>query len=460
MHSSKLFDIINTFDQAKINNLNQYLNIYRARKENVVIRLFDIIYEVFPALHSNKLNKESVHKVLFPTKTFDEKRILNIMSDLLKLVEEFIAYYSAKNNTLYNNLYLLEYYLEYDLNKQFESLYKETKEILNTLSEDTNILIYNYKLEIVYVDYQLKYNKRSSNYQNCYTAINNLSTSQHKKLDNLLNINLYKHIDTGLNTSSLAALHSHLNQLLLNEENYENYKSIKRELINAAEKIAKDELVVCIIIAINFCINQVNKKKEDYNIELLFWYDFMIQNNCLLETNGTVSSAIVKNYITMCIRTNDLKKSLDFLETYEHYLDEAEKEDIYNYNKANILFHQHKYEESLILLTTAKYKDVFYKISSKRLYIKIYYALTITNEKKYFDVLESALNAFKKYVYTTKEITENIRTRNKSFYKYTTKLCKLHKNEKAKLYLLLNEITNDVDCADRDWLTQMIETNI
>lgn len=453
MHNSKLFDVLNTFDQNLMNHFNLYLNYYRAKNDNATIRLFDYIYAIYPNLQSTKLTKEAVHTALFPDKKFDEKRVLNTMSDLLSWTEEFIAFYASRNNKVNNSFHLLQYYLEHDLNKQFESLYKELHETIEQTPEDMTTLIFSYQLEMLNVSYQLKYDKRSSNYQNSYNALNNLIHSEQKKLDNLFLVNLYTDIDRNIIDSKIAEIHSAINKLLNHEDaTIDDYTVTKNKLLKHAHSIAKDELLTAIVIVVNYCIDKINRKQSHYNQELIFWYDCMIENNCILDINGTISSAIVKNYITISIRLNDIQKAASFLEKYAEYLEEREKEDVYNYNKANLLFYKNKYEDALVLLTTAKYKDIFYKLSAKRLNIKIYFALVAHQEKVYVDVLDSALNAFKKYIYTTKEITENIRTRNKSFYKYAARLSNLHKNEKSKLAQLQNDITQDTECADRDWL--------
>jgi hypothetical protein len=92
MQNSKLFDVLHKFDRTKINNFCEYLNIYNRKSENKAIKLFQVIEKYFPNLDSPELSKIQVHQTLFAEKTFDEKRILNIMSDLLDLVEEYIAY--------------------------------------------------------------------------------------------------------------------------------------------------------------------------------------------------------------------------------------------------------------------------------------------------------------------------------------------------------------------------------
>ncbi len=456
MYQSKLIDVLSKFDMAKINNFANYLAIYKTKKENAAIRLFELIKDSYPNFNSKKLEKQAVHQHLFPNKAHDDKRLLNIMSDLLEYAEEFIAFFYAKQNTFQNQLYLLQFYLEADLTKLFESTYKQITEQLNNTLEESSLLSFRYQLETLSISYQLKYNERYSNYQEVYNSLNDFYNSQQYKLTNLMAYNLVNDVDKTTSNSKLLSIHQKLNDLI--EETADaDYPTIKSFVLDNLSLIHKKEYEPIINIFINYCIQKINSKIELFYNELLFWYDFTDTNQIILSPNNTISSATVKNYITCCIRLNLLDKAYDFLQKYVEYLDANEKEDVYNYNLSNILFHQHKYEESLVLLTTAKYKDIFYKISSKRLYIKIYYALCKINHKRYEDVLESSLNAFKKYVYTTKELTETVNTRNKSFYKYASKLVNLHKGEQEKLSALYKELDADLDCAERDWL--MLETN-
>lgn len=457
MHNSKLFDIISKFDKNRINQLNQYLNLYRIKKENAVIRLFNHIYSNFTQLESAKFEKSAVHKLLFPDKEYDEKRVVNAMSDLLALTEAFIAYQASSEDDIRNKFHLLRFYLEHDLNKQFESKFAELKIQIEHSPEDMSLLIYKYQLEMLHITYQLKYNKRSSNYQNSYTALNNLVYSQQKKMDNLFIINLYNDIDKTIINSKLAKLHTELNKLLQSSDfNEENYILFKMKCLDDLPRLSIEESVSIIVIMINICIDRINAKDTVFNAELLYWYDYLIERDNILELNGTISSAIVKNYITICLRLNKANDAEYFLEKFADYLDPAEKEDVYNYNKANILFYKQEYDEAQAYLTTVKFKDIFYKLSVKRMYIKIYFCMVRQNKNKYVEVLDSSLNAFKKYIYTTKEITETVRNRNKSFYKYISKLTNIHYSDKPKLQHLKSEILHDTSCADRDWLIEII----
>lgn len=453
MYQSKLLDVIRKFDTTKIDNFSQYINVYKTKKENSTIKLFELIYDEFPNLDSKKLEKNKVHKILFPAKTYDEKRMLNCMSELFKITEEFIAFSYSKINVLENQLYLLQFYLENDLTKFFDATYKNTKEIIAKEPEDMELLAFKYKLEWLYINYQTKYNTRYTNLQEVSNALNDFTISQNLKLDSLCKINLYDDIVKDFPGNYLSNFYTSINRLII-EQQEDEYAIIKEKIFKNFSTISSNELKIIVIYVINFCIQKINQKIELFNTELLEWYDFLAEHQIILEANHTIYASHLKNYITLAIHAKQFDRANNFLEKFNPYLDEAEKEDVYNFNKANILFYQNKLEDALVLLNTAKYKDIFYKIDSKRLYIKLYYELSKKNEKRYFDVLDSTINAYRKFVYTTKEITEEFRIRNKNFYKHIAKLINLHEGEQAKITTLQKEIQKETACSDKDWLLQ------
>lgn len=459
MYNSKLLDVFRKFDETKINNFAQYIGIYKTKRENATIRLFELIRDQYPNFDSKKLEKSKAHKLLFPTKIYEEKRMLNTMSELFKITEEFIAFSYAKDNQIENQFYLLQFYLENDLTKFFESTYKQLQEIVQTLPEDMHLLAFNYKLEWINIHYQLKYNLRYADYSSTQLSLSNFTVSQQFKLETLKHINLYKTENEKPKLCSLAHFYTSLHQLIV-EQKEDLYFQNKEEIISHHSTISKSELKIIVTIIVNYCINKINTKDAYFNNELLFWYDFLEEQSIILEANNTISSALVKNYIAVATHDKQFDRAIHFNEKYYPLLDEDVREDIYNYNKANILFHQKKLEDALVLLNTAKYKDIFYKIDAKRLLIKIYYELNKENEKRYFDVLDSAINAFRKYVYTTKEITEQFRERNKNFYKYISKLINFNASDKDKWLALQQEINLDNACSDKDWLIQCIQVKM
>lgn len=455
MHSSKLIDVLKKLDAAKVNSLAQYINTVNTNKNNISFRLFNAIKKYHPEYAETKIDKKKIFSLLYPEKNYNEKRMLQVMSELLKTIEEFIVYSYTQKNILQKQYCLLQFYIDHNLLKYFETEFRRTLELVAETPEDTELLAFKFKLELLNIQYQVEFDNRYCNYQKLSDALNDFSLSQHYKLDNLCLINLYNNVEKNNGTSVLLELHHLLNDLLQKPDDAKYY-SVKKQVLTDGFKIAKDELKTVVFIAVDYCIRKINKKQDEFLGELLGWYDFLIEENIVLESNNIISLALFKNYITISLRLNKKEKANEFLEKFKNHIDIRNRTDVYNYNKSNLLFHEGNFESSLVLLNKTRFKDIFYKISAKRLYIKIYYELTKANNK-YEDVLESALNAFKKYVYTSQELTETIRARNKSFYKYMNKLIRLRFGEKQYFKSLMNDIKKDIECADREWILEKIE---
>lgn len=393
------------------------------------------------------------------TLPYNEKRMLNIMSDLLKIVEEFIGYYVFKQSKFDNDINQLQYFVDNDLHKFFGNKYLKIIEQLDSEKEDYLSQIARYKTELLHVNYQQKFNKRYTDYNASVKALNIFSESQKYKIQNLCLINLNNHTEEKDHESPLSKVHIYLNALLRNRENVDAYKITKENILQLTPFIADEELITVTLIFINYCIDLVNLKKEDFLKELLFWYDFQINKNIILESNNTISSATYKNYITIALRLKLFDQANSFMENFGELLAEEEFVDVYNYNKANLYFHQNKFEEALELLVFIKTDDIFYKLSIRRLMLKIYYLLSLKEQMNYIDVFESNINAFKKYIYTTKEINETIRERNKQFYKFLFKIAKLKPTDKNKRNELYQQILANEHCAESGWLLELLTTN-
>lgn len=104
----------------------------------------------------------------------------------------------------------------------------------------------------------------------------------------------------------------------------------------------------------------------------------------------------------------------------------------------------------------SKFTDVFYKLSSRVLQIKTYAELTLSNNG-FDDVLESCLNAFKKFIYTNKEISENYASNYKNFYKVMNKILSLTKEDAASY---LEEIRQLKPLTENEWLVLFLNRKL
>ena len=91
MHNSKLYSILEHFDKYEQNRLRKYINSPYFNKNQALIHLFEIFIDHINDENSNEIEKKNIWEKIQPQKKFDDVRFRKLCSDLLKLVESFLA---------------------------------------------------------------------------------------------------------------------------------------------------------------------------------------------------------------------------------------------------------------------------------------------------------------------------------------------------------------------------------
>jgi len=416
-------------------------------------QLFDIISKHYPSkLKTDTLDKKRVFVKLFPNEHYNDNKLLKIMSELYRHIEQFILSETIKQDIAYQKLALIQYYFNHSLDTQIPLEIKELNSYFKTQKNTTKQYADKIKLEEIILSINEKENNRYLSYQALYDSLRNFSDTSLIKIKNLSLINLKDDLTEQIPNNPIYQIHSKLNYLLLNndEEHYiEYYNLLKKH----QKEIEGNELKTCIIILVDYCIKKVNAKNQAFVLHLFNLFEMLINHQLLLEDNKTITPAIYKNIVTIALRLNKLSFTEKFIEEYKEFLPLENREDIYLYNKANLLFYQKKYDNVLDSLRKSKFKDIFYKLSSRRLQIKVFYSL-LKKDETYFNILQNTLNAFKKFVYTNNEVTSNYKEGNKNFLKFTYKLLELDKKHQDKTVDFFFELDNIKQIAEYDWLKE------
>jgi hypothetical protein len=270
---------------------------------------------------------------------------------------------------------------------------------------------------------------------------------------NLSMINLFPELQYEAPGGIFYQLHKQLNELLTVKDD-DAFVTALQAIEENIDRFDKEESRELLKIVLDYSIQQVNNGKREYYEYLLKIYKLFIKQGILLNDYGLIAISTYKNYITVALKLDKPKDALDFLETYHNKLPAESREDIYTFNKANILFDQQHYERVIDLLQDAHFTDIFYKINRKRLLIKTYYELLLRDDS-YFSLLESQINAFYKFIYIEKKIPEIYINANKNFIKYIKKLLSSGLNKDTKT-LLSGKIRSTKQLAEREWLENIL----
>lgn len=454
MKNAKLIDLLKSFTKEEIKELAEFVIHAKAKDNTYSQRLFSYLFKYHPLYEEKFIQKERVFKKLILGKKYDENKLSKIMSELTKLIEEYIITKQSKSNILSNKIQLLSFYNERNLEKHYKQIEKETEKLLEEIPLGVLSQTLTYQFEEIKITHDLKTNDRHANYQKVYNVLMEFTDAEKLRWQNLSNISLFPKLENNKDHSILYILNKKIEELLL-----ENNEQILFEILDYFKvnntKIENEQKRDILYSLLFYCINQINSGKSSYYpITISLFHNIEI-NKLILNYYNKIDISTYKNYISISLKIDKIKEAELFLEKYKENLPDEIKEETYHFNKALILFEKKKYDDVLDLLLYCKFVDVFYKLNQRRILIKTYYELCNKNDT-YLNVLLDNIVAFKKYLQNIKSIPENYIILNKNFLKFTDILLsksKLSTQEKNDLML---KLTNINQVTERNWLEEKI----
>lgn len=454
MYNSKFLELIISLDEDEQKQLLKFLPFSTLSNYTTIHKLIDYTIQQINGRkkEENVLKKENVYNYIFPKETYKEQKINKLISDCNKAIEGYIIYKSIAKDTIYHKFALIDFYDKKGMDKFFELELKQTETYIHSMDESLKKLWFIIELNEKAFFHETIKNNRQSNFQQVFDSVRNYSQLAEIKYRNFALINMNSDLKQKECSNILFHIHHNIHQLLNNHTSINEFEECYNLIQEYKNKILLDELKDCLILLISIAIWQVNENLENALNRLFNLYIFLIDNNLIFEQDNTIATGHYKNITTVGLYLNKLDYVDNFIETYKNNLPEDIREDIYYYNKAHLLYYKKEYDEVLQLISTTKYKDVFYRLSSRVLLIKTYYELEKADDT-YFDILNNSINAFKKYVYTNEELNDYYKTRYKNFIKSVTKLIQLD-NDKNLINKFMEELDSNKDVLEQKWLLE------
>jgi uncharacterized membrane protein YheB (UPF0754 family) len=414
------------------------------------------------------LEKEAIWKVIQPGRKFDDVRYRKLCSELLKLVESFLAQEHYQANPLYQATYLLEAVSRKKMDKLFNSSIKTARRLSKQQPyKPGNFYFYQYQVEKSYQELsEHEYDRASKrNYENIlenldkfYLAeklryycsmLSHESVSSHK-YKFLFKDAIIEHLNQKgyLETPPISIYHQIcMSQLEPEEEKY--FFTLKELAKESIEQFPPNEAEQIYAVASNYAIKKVNSGNSKFLQEYFEIYQELIDKE-LIYKDGELSPYVFRNIILSALRLGKYDWTEDFINNFSERIPEGLRENAVSFNLAQLYFKREQYEKVLELLNTVEYEDFTYNLNSKTILIMTYY------EMDEIDPLDFLMESFRTYLNRHKEIPENRRKLYVNLIKFTKKLTKLIPGDKKNLKKLKEEVLNTKGIASGDWLLQKI----
>jgi hypothetical protein len=437
MRKSKLISILSTLSRHEFKWFQAYIESPFNNKNQTVLTLFNTIKKHYPDFEEDRVNMEKVFPKVFPGDKFEEQKLRYAMTDLTKLLENYLVWIEFDKNTAYKKHLMLKSYDSRKLDKYFHTTLEESKsyqhsypyrdvnyyfnqhlieedEYIHALSLSPRSITNSLQkavdnLDLYYLSNRLRYSCAILNRQGLLQeTYNNLF------LEEILNF-LAK---TNLEDIPSISIYHRISMMYVEPEEADHYRKLKFLLQEYSNQFLDEEVNDMYTHALSYCARKINAGRLEFQDEMLSLYKDLISKR-LIYDSGFISPNKFKNIVTLALRNDELEWTEEFIEEYKDKIAPEFRQSAYIYNLANLLYFRQQYSKSLKKLQTLEINDIYYHLDAKALLLKTYYQLEET--EPFF----SLTDAFGNYLKRNKQISENQRLAYLNFVKYTRKLMQL-----------------------------------
>ncbi len=478
MRNSRLIKIIQTLSPSEFRRFIDYIKSPYFNKNERLTKLIEAIHQSAPEFGEASLSKKQLFKVMYGKSVFVEQQVHDALSQLLRLLERFLAQEKFQEDASSEYVYLLSSLNQRNVDDHFSRVYKKAQKILLKQNLPSESHYYKqYLLNDVAVEFESKKRIRSSqdSFDEELLELNRmldkyyLLTKLHFACEILNRKNIvrsfsFPHMleeiqqflaqeDHPYADDPIITIYYTIFQMLKDPDQTQHFNRLIVLLEQHVNHFTKNELERLYGHAQNYCATKINQGNSDYYQQLFRIYRQLLENDILIR-DGYLAHWYMKNIVTIGLRLKEYDWVESFLNTYERKLHPEVKEHVYAFNKANLLFETNRYSEAKLLLQQVEFTDVLYHLSAKSILLKIHY------EEKDDDSMSYLIQAFQVFLRRNKHLSKKHYQNHIHFIRFSKKLFHLHlqsdriRDERfdTRLQKIESELTKTKSVAYLSWL--------
>ncbi len=470
MQNSKLYSILYNFDKYEQNRLKKFLSSPYFNRNEALVLLFDLLISHINEKSQTDLEKINLWNKIYLGESYDDVLFRKNCSDLLKLVEDFLAQQIFEENPIHQATYLIEAVAK----KKLEKLYNSTMKTARRLTEQqlyrtATYYLSQYQVEKNYFDLLgLEHNRTSK--KNEEAVLNNLDrffiAEKLRFACSVLSQKiLVSHEYTLLFMDEIAAqierigfedvppisVYYQIYLTYVEAENTAHYFKLMATLEKFGDLFPRNEAEFIYQAALNYCVKKLNQGSQQFLEEYFNVFVILLEKQLLL-TDGELSPWHFRNIVVIALRLGKFQWTEEFINRYKAYLPESMRENAVSFNLAQLFFYQKKYDQVISTLQTIEYEDFTYNLNSKAFLLMTYY------EMDEVEPLYSLMDSFRTYLNRHKDFSAAKRIHYTNLIKFTKHLTKIIPGDKIAIEKLKKEVleAEPKGIASMNWLKEKI----
>ena len=476
MKKSKIYIALSHLNIYELNSFKKFVGSPYFNANEKLSKYYEYLEKYLKGRKEGEIHKEDIWYYVNPGAKFDDIKFRKLTSDLLKLLERFLAQQVYDKNNLNIAINLLEKISKKKIMKLYNSVLATADRLsLRHIDRNSDYYYYLYVFEKNKFNLTSEFEKKSKKKQKynwlnldkigenldvfyigeklkLYTTL--ASWKRVYKLDIDLNfidevIDFVKKID--YEKFPPVAIYYQIYLTIVDNENVEHYHKLKDMISKHIDSFPKEEAGDIYDSALNYCIHRINSGETGFYKEILSLYREMIDHDMIVEEEG-LNPTRFRNIVITALRLKEYEWAEEFIDKYKDFIPEKYRANAVTFNLARLYYYKKDYKKVIEHLRDVEFDDMFYELSSKTILIKTYYD---TGE---VDPLYFLLDSFNAFLNRNKRIIPDRRRKNyKLLIKFVKKLLNVNPFDKDEVKKLKTEIKNSNNFPDKQWVIEKAE---
>lgn len=393
MHKSRLITLIKTLSPAEMRRFDTFAASPYFNTQERLLALWRFLHQATPDFPPQLVNRKKAFALMYPGETFEEQKVHDQSSALLKLLERFLAQQVFEEESY-------EYEIKHlaGLQGKAPDLFSRRFQQASKRMESLPVRDGAYhlaQLQLAQMGDNMGGKLRMRNAQESlvqsmsYLDIHFLAT----KLRTLCELlNRQKIVQTEYSVAMMDEIESFLYRpdnpyqdipvvaiyfqvyLMLSNSGETHFRELLTLLDAHNGKFQQREAYSLYAYAQNYCIRQINSGNPAYMEELFQIYQRLLDTQLLLQA-GILPHEHYKNITTVGLRLKHFAWVESFLEQYKPRLEQEIRENAYTYNLAVFYMEKGAFKQAMRHLQQVSFTDVYYDLSARAILLRVYYEL-------------------------------------------------------------------------------------
>lgn len=463
MKQSKLEYLLSHLTELQYNSFQQALSNSIRKREQLLGKLLTLI-------HTGEHNPQALYANLYPEKSFSEKQLRNLRSELLNRLTDFLVHFQLDQSPD------KAFYLACSLNhlqavRYFPAMLKKTMPPVQDLKLSLDNADLNNRLQREFHHYYaaLKGRKRipldgliqsteaAFVARTLYQAIawhesQLLYQEAFSQPPSQLMEEILRQLEAGAWSSEvLVQLYYALYQLTRSPESIHLYQHSRSLLTQHVATLEISEARDMYKPLLNYCMRQWNQGLLNIVPEIFGLYEEMITHKLLIEESG-ISPWHFKAIVRSAAFLGKFDWGRTFIQNHQQHLPEQFKSTLLYYCQGSLYFFEGKLEQAANRMNQLldEHQDPFLGLDARAFLLQIYY------EQGNITGTEALINSYWMFLSRHKHLSANRLENHKSFIRFFRRLVNLSPNKAGAAEKLLQDILEAPYHASREWFLKML----